>query len=646
MATNAWIELPVESGGGGGAVNSVTASGPLASSGGANPNISLTGVVPIANGGTGQNTANTALNALLPVQTGLGGNVLATDGTNATWQNPDGLITGSPNTFAGFDNTGTLYSTPWGIDANGQATGNFTGTLPVTSVTSLQLFPGITTPLSGGYEGIIVSPTLSSTMAFTSMFNSEADFATGFNCSGGVQIYQDQANFDAGATTQSYSSYGSFPVINGAVQNFTGFSLGANLNSTAFNGISGFSAGVNYNSTFVCSGGILVFQDSSNINSGATANNYESAFFDPVFNAGAIINNASGLSINHTLNSALPGGFVGVNVSLPTATGVVASITGLRINLNNVTDQNPQGVVGIDSDSRISINAETTLRSNQTFQIGNRVESLLHIPAGSPVTGTDSLGNDLAGDLEAEDNLALGPTGLGWISVGFIADMAVAVGKTVAAVDVFVPAVAFPDPGFTTGGSVTDMAMIRTLAPFSQGGTAVITNLYGFKIDPLFGTFSAAATNVWGLYFDDSDLQNYIGGRLSLGVTTTTTNSKLTVKDGHLTSQQTTAPTVTISANAGTGATGSVSNATDTAGKVELVTGTITLATGAQITVNFNKTYAVAPIVVITPNNTTAAQAAVAAYVTSTTAGFVINFAVASVGSQTFDWFYQVIETQ
>jgi hypothetical protein len=46
----AWQSM---SGGGGGAVNSVTASGPLASSGGANPNISLTGIVAPANGGTG-----------------------------------------------------------------------------------------------------------------------------------------------------------------------------------------------------------------------------------------------------------------------------------------------------------------------------------------------------------------------------------------------------------------------------------------------------------------------------------------------------------------------------------------------------------------------------------------------------------------
>lgn len=45
----------------------------------------VTGIVAIANGGTGQTTANTALNALLPAQTGNATKYLQTDGTNATW---------------------------------------------------------------------------------------------------------------------------------------------------------------------------------------------------------------------------------------------------------------------------------------------------------------------------------------------------------------------------------------------------------------------------------------------------------------------------------------------------------------------------------------------------------------------------------
>lgn len=46
----------------------------------------VTGVVAIANGGTGQTTATAALDALLPAQTGESGKVLSTDGTTASWQ--------------------------------------------------------------------------------------------------------------------------------------------------------------------------------------------------------------------------------------------------------------------------------------------------------------------------------------------------------------------------------------------------------------------------------------------------------------------------------------------------------------------------------------------------------------------------------
>lgn len=48
----------------------------------------VTGVVAIANGGTGQTTQQSALTALLPNQTGNSGRVLQTDGTNASWVQP------------------------------------------------------------------------------------------------------------------------------------------------------------------------------------------------------------------------------------------------------------------------------------------------------------------------------------------------------------------------------------------------------------------------------------------------------------------------------------------------------------------------------------------------------------------------------
>lgn len=47
--------------------------------------LNITGVATIANGGTGQTTANTALNALLPSQTSQASKILQTDGTNTSW---------------------------------------------------------------------------------------------------------------------------------------------------------------------------------------------------------------------------------------------------------------------------------------------------------------------------------------------------------------------------------------------------------------------------------------------------------------------------------------------------------------------------------------------------------------------------------
>lgn len=53
----------------------------------------VTGTVAIAQGGTGQITANAALNALLPSQTSNGNKYLQTNGTNSSWQTVDAGVT-------------------------------------------------------------------------------------------------------------------------------------------------------------------------------------------------------------------------------------------------------------------------------------------------------------------------------------------------------------------------------------------------------------------------------------------------------------------------------------------------------------------------------------------------------------------------
>ena len=66
----------------GGLTGLTTSGGPITGAG----TITLAGTLSIANGGTGQTGATAAFNALAPVQTGNSGKFLTTDGTNAAWE--------------------------------------------------------------------------------------------------------------------------------------------------------------------------------------------------------------------------------------------------------------------------------------------------------------------------------------------------------------------------------------------------------------------------------------------------------------------------------------------------------------------------------------------------------------------------------
>jgi hypothetical protein len=83
-----------------------------------------TGQLPIANGGTGQATAGTAINALLPSQTGNSGKYLTSDGSAASWGT---VIAGVTSVFG---RTGSV------VAASGDYTvGQVTGAAPLASPT-------------------------------------------------------------------------------------------------------------------------------------------------------------------------------------------------------------------------------------------------------------------------------------------------------------------------------------------------------------------------------------------------------------------------------------------------------------------------------------------------------------------------------
>jgi len=96
----------------------------------------ITGTLPIVNGGTGQTTANTGLNALLPAQTGQANKYLQTDGANSSW---DAI------SLSTADITGVL---PVVNGGTGVATSTGTGSTVLSSSPTL-VTPILGTPTSG-----------------------------------------------------------------------------------------------------------------------------------------------------------------------------------------------------------------------------------------------------------------------------------------------------------------------------------------------------------------------------------------------------------------------------------------------------------------------------------------------------------------
>lgn len=94
---------------------------------------SLSGVLPIGNGGSGQATANNALNAFLPSQAAQSGNCLGTNGTNSAW-----VTCGSGGGASAFSaiTSGTNTTATMTVGSGGSLGTTGTGTVAATSLST------------------------------------------------------------------------------------------------------------------------------------------------------------------------------------------------------------------------------------------------------------------------------------------------------------------------------------------------------------------------------------------------------------------------------------------------------------------------------------------------------------------------------
>jgi len=190
----------------------------------------LTGTLAIANGGTGQTTANAAFNALAPSQSGANGRYLKSDGTNTSWDAIDistsdvtGVLLGA-NGGTGVANSGKTIT----IGGNLTTSGAFNTTLTATGTTTVTLPTTGTLATLAGSETLtnktLTSPTINSPTLITPVLGTPSSgtltSCTGLPLTTGVTGTLPIANGGTGTTSTTFANLttnvtGTLPLANG-----------------------------------------------------------------------------------------------------------------------------------------------------------------------------------------------------------------------------------------------------------------------------------------------------------------------------------------------------------------------------------------------------------------------------------------------
>lgn len=198
----------------------------------------VTGALPILNGGSGQTTANAALNAFLPGQTGASGKYLTTDGSNTSWATIAASITVGTSTLTSGTNTRVPFNDAGVYNEDAGLTYNKTTDALTTSGDSyfngVRVGQGVTS--GGGANNLVVSQSGSLSSVTTGVNNVALAYGSLTALTTGYNNTSTGINSLAACTTCfENTSYGTFALgsnIDGVHNSATGlYALYANLHN-------------------------------------------------------------------------------------------------------------------------------------------------------------------------------------------------------------------------------------------------------------------------------------------------------------------------------------------------------------------------------------------------------------------------------
>lgn len=293
---------------------------------------------------------------------------------------------------------------------------------------------------------------------------------------------------------------------------YTGIQIGPNFGAAAsvdsFNGI---IENANIQLTSMTSLNSILLQTQIGNGVPASISDMSSVNVSPTIGATSNVTNYNGLNVSpNFVSGSTTTSFKGITVD-PQGSISAVNAVGIDIHMNNITASNSKNSIAT-SGGTVVIGSDNNLISSASFQTGNSIGIQAH--ALTAITGTDYIGNSLLTVFDAQDNVANGPTGLGVNQVGYIGQMGVASGKTVAQFNGAVSGYSF---GAATG-SITDTAAYVAAGPIGPGAT--VTNSRGFYVPALFNNSGGTVTNAWGIYVAPSNVDNFLKKNLIIGGST------------------------------------------------------------------------------------------------------------------------------